>query len=202
MERQLNQRTFHGPITPNDFARALIAEFDQGNLRAKQVGRGNHRVVQIASPIVPASGGRTAIAVHLSRVEDGVLVHIGQQQWMGVAASLGVTALSMLRNPLSLLTRLDDLAQDIASLQLMERVWQTLERTADSLGASYEISERLRRLVCEYCLTANPVGEPHCVACGAPLGHSQPLACSECGFIVEAGIQSCPECGAPIIISY
>ena len=197
MERQLNQRTFHGPITPDDFARALIAEFDQGNLRAKQVGRGNHRVIQVASPIAPASGGRTAIAVHLSRVEDGVLVHIGQQQWMGVAASLGVTALSMLRNPFSLLTRLDDLAQDIASLQLMERVWQTLERAADSLGASYEISERLRRLTCQYCITANPVGEPHCVACGAPLGHSQPLACSKCGFIVEAGIQSCPKCGAP-----
>ena len=198
MERKLNQRTFHGPITPDDFARALIAEFDQGNLRAKQIGRGNNRVVQIASPFAPASGGRTAIAVHLSRVEDGVLVHIGQQQWMGVAASLGVTALSMLRNPFSLLTRLDDLAQDIASLQLMERVWQTLERAADSLGASYEISERLRRLVCEYCITANPVGEPHCVACGAPLGHSQPVACNKCGFIIEAGIQYCPECGALI----
>ena len=198
MEPQLNQRTFHGPVTPKDFTRTLIAEFDQGNLRAKQIGRGNHRVIQIASPIAPASGGRTAIAVHLSRVEDGVLVHIGQQQWMGVAASLGVTALSALRNPLSLLSRLDDLAQDIASLQITERVWQTLERAADSLGASYEISERLRRLTCEYCSTANPVGEPHCVACGAPLGHSQPLACSKCGFIVEAGIHSCPECGAPI----
>ena len=198
MERQLNQRTFHGPITPNDFARALIAEFDQGNLRAKQVGRGNHRMVQIASPIVPASGGRTAIAVHLSQVEDGVLVRIGQQQWMGIAASLGATALSMLRNPFSLLTRLDDLAQDISSLQLMERIWQTLENAADSLGASYEISERLRRLICEYCITANPVGQPHCVACGAPLGHSQPVACSQCGFIVGAGIRSCPECGASI----
>jgi len=198
MEPQLNQRTFHGQVTPEDFTRALIAEFDQGNLRAKQIGRGNHRVIQIASPIAPASGGRTAIAVHLSRVEDGVLVHIGQQQWMGVAASLGVTALSALRNPLSLLSRLDDLAQDIASLQLTERAWRTLERAADSLGASYEISERLRRLTCEYCSTANPVGEPHCVACGGPLGHSQPLACSECGFIVEAGIHSCPECGTLI----
>jgi hypothetical protein len=198
MEIQSTQRTFHGPVTTEDFARALIAEFDQGNLQVKQVGRGGHRVVQIASPIVPASGGRTAITVHFARIEDGVLVKIGQQQWMGVAASLGMTALSTLRNPLSLLSRLDDLAQDIASLQLSERVWETIERAADSLGASYEISERLRRLSCEYCSTANPVGEPHCVACGAPLGRSQPIACGVCGFVTEAGSTTCPECGAPL----
>jgi hypothetical protein len=188
------RRTFHGSITSDDLARVLIAEFDQGNLTARQVGRGNHRVVQIASRVVPASGGRTAITVHLSQVEDGVLVSIGQQEWMGVVASLGITTLAALRNPMSLIGRLDDLAQDIASLQLTERIWLILERAADSLGASYEISERLRRLVCGYCDTANPVGEPHCVACGAPLGHAQPKTCPECGYVVAAGTQICPEC--------
>ncbi len=193
------QRTFHGPIKPDDLGRALIAEFDQGNLTAKQIGRGDHRVVQIASRVIPTSGGRTAITVHLSKIEDGVLVSIGQQAWMGIIASLGITTLTALRNPLSLIGRLDDLAQDITSLQLTERVWETLERTADNLGASYEISERLRRLVCAYCSTANPVGEPHCVACGAPLGHAQPKTCHECGFVVEAGTITCPQCGSPIV---
>ena len=196
--RQRPQRTFHGPIKPDDLGRALIAEFDQGNLSAKQVGRGDHRVIQIASRIIPTSGGRTAITVHLSKIEDGVLASIGQQAWMGVIASLGITALAAMRNPLSLIGRLDDLAQDIASLQLTERVWETLERTADSLGASYEISERLRRLVCKYCDTPNPMGEPHCVACGAPLGHAQPKTCNECGFVVEAETLTCPQCNSPI----
>ena len=198
LNRRRPQRTFHGPIQPDDLGRALIAEFDQGNLTTKQIGRGDHRVVQIASRIIPASGGRTAITVHLSKVEDGVLVSIGQQAWMGIVASLGITTLAALRNPLSLIARLDDLAEYIASLQLTERVWDTLERTADNLGASYEISERLRRLVCEYCYTANPMGEPHCVACGAPLGHVQPKTCHECGFVVEARMLTCPQCDSPL----
>ncbi len=191
----MDQRTFHGPITTTGLAEALIAEFHQGNMRARKVGRGKNVVVQIASPPRPASGGRTAITVQLSQVEDGVLVRVGEQQWLGVAASLGVTALAALRNPLSLLGRLDDVAQDLASMQLTARIWQTLESTAESLGASLQISKRLRRLTCAYCGTANPVGEPSCVACGAPLGAAQPRACPNCGFIVTANETICPQCG-------
>ncbi len=129
------------------------------------------------------------------RHEDGVLVRIGQQEWLGVAASLGTTALGALRNPFSLLGRLDDVAQDIASMQLTARVWQTLERAARGLGATHELSDRLRRLACEYCDTANPVGEPNCVACGAPLGDVHPVACANCGFVSEPGASFCANCG-------
>lgn len=195
VDRDLNQRTFHGPITPDNLANALIAELDQGNLQAQKLGSKENLVVQVASPIIPASGGRTAISVHLSQVEDGVLVRLGQQQWLGVAASLGTTALAALRNPFSLLGRLDDVAQDIASLQLTARIWQTIERAAESLGASYEISERLRRITCEHCDTANPVGEPNCVSCGAPLGPEQPVACPNCGHVVSYRESKCPQCG-------
>jgi DNA-directed RNA polymerase subunit RPC12/RpoP len=127
-------------------------------------------------------------------VEDGVHVRLGSQQWLGVAASLGFTALALLQNPVSLIGRLDDLAQDYASLQLSARIWQTLERAAQNLGASFELSERLRRLTCPYCDTANPVGEPSCVACGAPLGPAQPVACPKCGFVTDAGSTRCPNC--------
>lgn len=193
----MEQRTFHGPITPQDFSRALIAEFDQGNLRTRSVGRGKDIVVQIASPAMPTSGGRTAISVHMTAVEDGVLVRVGQQQWMGVAASLGATALSALLRPRTLLGRLDDLAQDITSLNLTSLIWQTLEQVAKKLGASYEISMRLRRTSCPYCRTANPVGEPHCVACGAPLGEVQPRICDNCGFVLDADDLRCPNCSEP-----
>lgn len=192
----MEQRTFHGPVRPEDFASALVGEFDQGNLRAQVVGQDENLVVQIGSREFRASGGQTAISVHLATVEDGVLVTLGQQQWLGVAASLGQTALAALRNPLTLLGRLDDIAQDIGSLQITERIWQTLDSAAGSLGASQQISERLRRLTCPYCLTANPVGEARCLGCGAPLGQQQPVSCPKCGFVSPAGTAACPKCGA------
>jgi hypothetical protein len=195
LETNLHQRVFHGPITPDDLANAVVAELNQGNLRAQRVGRRGNIVVQVASVIAPRSGGRTALSIHLSQVEDGVLARLGQQQWLGVAASLGVTALAALRNPFSLIGRLDDVAQDIASLQLTARIWQTLERAADSLGASYEISERLRRITCAHCDTANPVGESNCVSCGAPLGPEHPIACPQCGNVVSQREPKCPGCG-------
>jgi hypothetical protein len=194
----LEQKTFYGDITVEDFARALTAEFHQGNLLTKVVGKGDQRIVQIASPVDAQSGGRTAITVHLTKVEDGVHVRVGQQDWIGVATSMGFTALTALRRPASLLHRLDDLAQDIASLQLSTRIWKTISDTAESLGAAHELSERLRRLMCEYCLTANPVGAPHCVACGAPLGPNQPVVCPSCGYLVDPNQRICPECEQPL----
>jgi hypothetical protein len=192
----MEQKTFYGPVSPDDFARALIAEFSQGNLIARSIGRGDQRIVQITTTAAPRSGGRTAITVHLTAVEDGVHVRLGQQDWLGVAASLGITALATLHRPVNLIHRLDDIAQDLSSLQLAMRIWQTISETAESLGVSHELSERLRRLSCEYCRTANPVGVPHCIACGAPLGPNQPVTCIECGFLLDAEDRSCPQCGA------
>jgi RNA polymerase subunit RPABC4/transcription elongation factor Spt4 len=191
----MEQRTFHGNITPADLAQALIARFNAGDFQTRQVGRGENLVLQVATPGMRQAGGPTAITIHLSQVEDGVHVRLGQQQWLGTAASLGQTAIMALLRPASILSRLDDVAQDIQSLQLADEVWNTVERTVQGLGASFQISERLRRLTCAYCSTANPVGSPHCAACGAPLGFQQPMACPRCGFVSEAGTQVCPECG-------
>jgi RNA polymerase subunit RPABC4/transcription elongation factor Spt4 len=162
------------------------------------VGDGERVVVQIASRTFRESGGQTAVTVILEKVEDGVLVQLGDQQWFGVAASMGQTALSALRNPLTLLGRLDDLAQDISSIQLAESIWQTVQRTAEAAGAGHEISERLRRTECPYCGAAVPVGEATCPACGGPMGTDQPKACPKCGFIPPAGASKCPKCGTKI----
>jgi len=194
-ETTLNRRTFHGPITPDDMARALVAEFDRGPLRAQQVGRGDDVVVQIGTRPGAAAGGRTALTVHLRRVEDGVMAELGQQEWLGVAASLAQTGLGALRNPWTLLARLDDLAEDLAAIGLTDRVWAALNRTSLGAGASHQISERLRRLTCAYCQTANPVGAASCEACGAPLGPAQPVGCPRCGFVSPAGTATCPQCG-------
>jgi len=44
-------------------------------------------------------------------------VQVGQQDFLGVAASLGASALTVFRNPLGILGRLDDIAQDIESIR-------------------------------------------------------------------------------------
>jgi hypothetical protein len=191
----IEQRIFHGDITPDNLAQALLGEYDRGNLRAQKLGDGDRMVVQITTREGAESGGQTALTITLRQVKDGVSVQLGKQAWLGLAASLSHTALSAIRNPWSLLGRLDDLAQDIESMQLSEQVWEFIENTSRALGASFELSERLRRLVCGYCLTANPVGEPSCIACGAPLGELQPQTCSKCGFVVKRDESICPNCG-------
>lgn len=191
----MDRRIFHGIISPTDIAQALLAEFNQGNLRAQVLGQSDKMAVQIATRPGSMSGGQTAITVSIQTVEDGIMVEMGQQAWLGVAASLGQTAFSVIRNPFSLIGRLDDLAQDIENMQLSENVWQIIDRTVASAGASHQLSDRLSRLTCEYCGTANPVGEPNCIACGAPLGDAQPTSCANCGYVVTKDEIYCPNCG-------
>lgn len=191
MQRQI----YHGPIVPVDVARSLLAEFNRGNLHAQSLGAGDKLVVQIGTHPGAPSGGETAITVSIQKVEDGIMVELGQQAWLGVAASIGVTALTALRNPFALLHRLDDLAQDIESIQIGDRVWQVIGQAVGASGAARTLSDRLTRVECDYCGTANPVGEPGCIACGAPLGSSHPTSCRHCGFAVRPGELACPNCG-------
>jgi hypothetical protein len=191
MQRQI----FHGAITPADVAQSLMGEFNRGNLRAQALGNSDKMIVQIGTRPGAASGGETALTVSIQTHEDGVMIELGRQAWLGLAASLGVTALTALRNPLALLHRLDDLAQDFESIQMSDRVWQVIGQAVLSAGASRTLSDRLNRLTCAYCGSANPVGEPACVACGAPIGLAHPTTCSECGFVVAREEKSCPNCG-------
>lgn len=175
-----------------------MAEFNRGNLHAQTFGQSDKMIVQMGTHPGAMSGGQTALTVTIQSVEDGIMIELGQQAWLGLAASLGMSALAALRNPFSLLGRLDDIAQDIESLQLSERIWKVIDQSARAAGASLELSDRLKRLVCEYCNTANPVGEPACIACGAPLGASHPDACPHCGFVVKQSESKCPNCGKPL----
>jgi hypothetical protein len=194
----MDQRIFHGNITPTDIAEALLAHFNRGNLHTQVVGDNRDMRVQIATRPGAVSGGQTAMTVQIRQVEDGVMVSVGQQAWLGVAASVGQTVIATLLNPWNLLGRLDDLAQDLESLQIAETAWQVIGKTAQAARASTQISERLQRLECQYCGTANPVGEGNCIACGAPLGSIQPRTCPTCGFVVLRGEKNCPSCNRPI----
>jgi len=190
----MDRRIFHGNIQPNDIAQALLGEFNRGNLHAQVLGQTRKMAVQISTRMGAQSGGQTALTITLQATDEGVMVEIGQQAWLGMAASIGHTALSALRNPFALLGRLDDLAQDIENMQLSDKVWNAIDQAVKAAGASYELSERLRRVLCDYCHTANPIGEGSCVACGAPLGTVQPSTCPNCGFAVSKIETICPNC--------
>lgn len=194
----MERRIFHGKIRPNDIAQAVMAEFNRGNLRAQSIGKNDRIVVQVGTRPDAMSGGQTAMTVTIQPLEEGIMVELGQQAWLGVAASLGMSALAAIKNPFSLLGRLDDIAQDIENLQIRERVWAVIAQAARAAGASAELSENLRRTTCEYCHVANLVGAPSCEACGAPMGNAQPFTCRQCGYVLKAGIQVCPNCKKPV----
>src|SRR5581483_12457618 len=80
-------RIFHGDLNPADIAQALLAEFNRGNLRAQILGQSDHLAVQIGTRPDATSGGQTALTVTLQKVPDGVMAQLGQQEWMGTAAS-------------------------------------------------------------------------------------------------------------------
>lgn len=194
----MEQKVFHGQFKPEDLAQCLLVHFNRGNLEVQKIGGGDTMAVQIKTRVQRTSGGETALGVSFQTVEDGVIVQVGQQAWFGIAASLGVSALAALRNPLNLLHRLDDIAQDIEYVQLTDEVWRVLKSNAKALGSGYELSERLKRVTCEYCLTANPVGSPGCIACGAPMGRLQPFTCKNCGYLLSSREKICPNCRRPV----
>lgn len=190
----MNTKTYHGKIKAKDIAKTLTNQFNRGNLMANMTQNEAQYVVQIASRRDARSGGQTALGITIHQNEDGVTIKIGKQAWLGIAASLGQTLLS-LRNPLNLLHRLDDIAQDIENLELDDRVWDVIDDVAKTAGASHELSDRLKRYVCNYCNTANTPGEGRCLACGAPLGDVQPVTCLNCGFVANPGDTVCENCG-------
>jgi hypothetical protein len=195
----MNTKIYHGNLTAENLARAICTRFDDNNLRAKYSKSGDQYIVQINSRNTAMSGGKTSIGLTIQQLEEGVAVKLGKQDWLGIAASLGVSALSLRMNPLNLLGRLDDIAQDIENLSLDDRLMEVIDEVASTMGASQQLSERIRRTACAYCNTANPVGEPRCIACGAPLGDSQPRTCGRCGFVAAPEDTACTNCGANLL---
>ena len=191
----MDTKIFHGKIKAKELATALAARFSHGNLRAQASEHGEQYVVQIASKERPPSGGKTAIGITVQQNDEGVLVKIGDQEWLGIAASIGSTLLAVKMNPFNLINRLDDIAQDLENINLDDKIWDVVGEVAESLGASHQLSDQLRRMSCEYCNTANPVGQPRCLACGAPLGSAQPTLCDHCGFVAAPDDVTCQNCG-------
>ncbi len=191
----MDTKFFHGNINAEDLAVILVHRFNRGNLVSQYTHSGKQWVVQVASRINARSGGETALGVNILQMDDGISISMGKQNWLGIAASIGISLFSFLtRNPLNVISRIDDIAQDIENLSLDDQVWAVINEALAAFGATHELSDRLKRTGCEYCETANPVGQPRCIACGAPLGNSQPITCMNCGFVAAHGDTHCTNC--------
>ncbi|MBI5879474.1 MAG: zinc ribbon domain-containing protein [Chloroflexi bacterium] len=194
----MDQRTYHGKLTPDELASAVVAAFDQGNRRAQKVGSGERVMVQIATREWSGSGGQAALAVTIQRIEGGVTVSLGQHEWLGAAASILQTGVMALLNPITLLNRIDDVAQDVSSFSLPTQVWDVVEKYCRSVGAAMAMSERLQSVACPYCGVTNKVGDGKCSACGGPLGAAQPRLCPKCGNVMGPTSKFCDVCGSPL----
>ena len=194
MDTNNNTRVYHGNIRAVDIARTLKGEFHRGNYVVQTYGKPDKIVLQIATRQHIRSGGQTALTVHLDDTDDGVMVGIQKQKWLGIAASIGTSAIATVMNPWNLLSRIDDIAQDIESLTLVDDIWNVIEKRVRLAGAGKQLSEKLRRVSCSYCGSAIKTGESNCVACGAPLGDVQPITCKHCGFVCSPGEKICPNC--------
>lgn len=195
----MEQRTYRGEIDPEGLADALLARFNHGDLKAQEVrGQEGHVMVQIATREWGWGAARSALTVGIAPVEEGVRVTVGQQQWIDAAASLAITGLSALVNPLSLLGRIDDIARDVGKLTLPDQVWDSVEHYVDSVGARLGLAEKQLMVTCPYCGVGNPVGAGTCSACGGSLAEVQPVACPNCGFVLSKEASFCSRCGTKL----
>jgi len=195
----MKSRTYHGDVHLQEFTGALAGYFNRGALSSTARLDGNQAVVQIGTRQGRGSGGSTHLGVILRKVDDRLEVQVGEQAALGLAASLGASALLTLLNPWNLLGRLDDIAIDFEHLSLEDQVWAVVDRLAAQSKASRQLSDRLRRAICSYCGVANPLSEGRCLACGAPLGDVQPDTCPNCGYVVLGAETQCPNCGYRIV---
>jgi hypothetical protein len=194
----MEQRTYRGEITAEGLADALVARFNSGPLMAQKAGDEGHLLVQIATRHWEGRGSQTALSVGIARLDDGVEVTLGQQQWLGPAVELLDTGLKALFRPLALLGEVDDIAASLSTLTLPSQVWEAVEHYVESVGANLGLAERQHLVKCPYCGVGNAVGVGQCSACGAGLSDVQPIYCTQCGKLADPGANYCNRCGFPL----
>lgn len=139
----MKTKIYHGNLDRQDVAETLASIFNRGTLTTQVTNNSKRSFVQIRTQQMPLSGGNTSLNIALKQIDDRLEVQVGQQSLLSVAASLGKSAWLVLRNPLNLLGRIDDIAQDIEHLELDDQVWQVIDQIASNANASHDLSDRL-----------------------------------------------------------
>ena len=145
----MEQRTYHGKITTREVAEALLGRFHGDDMSVAMSGDDDKIMLNISS--AGWQGGRTALAVGLSQVSAGVMVTVGEHSLLGVAADLLQTGLGALRNPLTIIGEIDDVARNVERLNLPAQVWETVDHYARSVGAGSYTGSDLGGLPVLWC---------------------------------------------------
>jgi double zinc ribbon protein len=200
----MEQRMYHGNISPDALADYLVGMFNQGygGTVAQKVGQGNQVLVQIG--LLSHSGRRIrhSIGVSIYRTPDGVTVATGQANWFD-DPGLGGSLIGALYWPPLLLF---PLARGINSYALYQDIWQAVDTWCAQAGAMQGNVTTAHAVYCHNCGVVNNEGDQVCRMCGASLYAPQPphyqpprgdVVCPRCGQAVSAG-NFCNNCAAPL----
>ena len=109
----MEQKVYHGNITPYPFSQSWVGDFNRANFQVQELNYNHQAVVQIAPNDPSHFRGIAAPAITFCPIKGGSSVELGKLRILNVAASLGISALSALANPLNLIFRLGDITRDI-----------------------------------------------------------------------------------------
>ncbi len=197
----MEQRVYHGQVSPEDVAQALLDEWDQGDTMAQAFGEEGRVIVQIGQRSAGwfSDEPRQALTLGIEPIADGLRVTMGQQQWYqdGGIQFIGGGLIGLF--PFFFAFPLGQLfggAEDDIDQRLPARVWQSIERFAGNTGAATGATRRLTTIPCPSCGVANAQGAERCSACGTSL--TAPAGCPNCGHTNPPGANFCNRCGAQL----
>ena len=151
----MEQRTYHGDLSPDEIANALLAQFNQGSFAAQRLSQGDRALVQVGTRD-RHNRIENALTVTISKTPDGVNVAVGDQQVLGAAADLAQAGLGALFNPLSLLGNLGEIAGDVSSFSLPQQVWETVDKYCKSAGGGLGGSPKQLTVACSLLWRGEP----------------------------------------------
>jgi ribosomal protein L40E len=197
----MQQHQYHGTISPDALAQALLDDWDHAATIAQAFGDEGRVIVQIGQRATGwlSDEPRIALTLDIEPLDDGVRVTMGQQQWIkdGGVQFIGGGLIGLF--PFFFAFPLGQLfggGQDEIDRNLPAQVWESIERYVGATGAATGETRRLTTVACPRCGVANAQGAEHCTACGASL--SAPPTCPSCGNTNPPGSSFCNRCGTQL----
>ncbi|RAQ98479.1 zinc ribbon domain-containing protein [Thermogemmatispora tikiterensis] len=207
----MEQRIYHGSLSPDGLADYLVQTFGQNysylgwggsalSTIAQKIGQGDHVLVQIAQARPWSGRLRTALGVSISRLPDGISVSVGQSHWLEGPLT-GILWSALFFPPLLIFP----LIRGIGDFSFYQDVWQAIETYCVQAQATRASTSTLHGLYCARCGALNDEAAQHCHLCGSPLAAGPAntssahtlVTCANCHERVVAA-RFCGNCGSPL----